>query len=433
MKRKVLLSITGILLLFSASAWSFESDLYLDGNVTFHDFAVFANAFGTQSGEPNYNPQCDFITSPDQSINYADLDYFLQQWLHNGILLETFSNGWGYLVDRRSFLDEGEYKYQIMDPDPYGIKPGYFAYAYRKGFFTEMYNIFTLQRAGYFFLLSVNIDLDPVGVHTLAGTIWLTQTWFADRPLASSDINVYNYDFPDPCFYVTNFQTDPNGRFYTDLTPGDYYFDFQDEYGYSYFEAATVTGDYHDFFFPDAIQAKKPNIYLYPTETTTLDVWISFPHGGSIVESIPQYDNGWEVTVEPNGTIDNQYSYLFYESFQPDHCQYEAGWVIPRGELESFFASNMSQTGFNQQEIDDFLDHWLPLLTEYPYYAIYPQYNIELDDMIKLNFSAEPDNLIRLIYSIRGLNSTGPQLAEPEIPVFERTGFTVTEWGVILH
>ena len=38
--------------------------------------------------------------------------------------------------------------------------------------------------------------------------------------------------------------------------------------------------------------AYKPNIYIYPTETIQLDVLISFPLEGNIINSIPAYGNG---------------------------------------------------------------------------------------------------------------------------------------------
>ncbi len=183
-------------------------------------------------------------------------------------------------------------------------------------------------------------------------------------------------------------------------------------------------------YCPDVVW--KPNIYLYPEERIELDVYITFPHGGRVTTSIPNYNNGWQITVEPSGIIDGEYEFLFYESFQPDYGQYEAGWVVAQTQLEDFFTNNMALTGFNQKEIDDFIEYWTPRLTEYPYYALYPQYNRELEEMIKFEFSRQPANLIRLIYSIRGLNNGSLNLQEPVIEPFAREGFTVTEWGVIL-
>jgi len=92
----------------------------------------------------------------------------------------------------------------------------------------------------------------------------------------------------------------------------------------------------------------------------------------------------------------------------------------------------MEQTGFNEKETDDFIEYWIPLLTDYPYYAIYPQYTGQLDAMIQLEFSTQPQNVIRPICSIRGLADDNLNIQEPAIPPFAREGFTVTEWGVIL-
>ena len=53
--------------------------------------------------------------------------------------------------------------------------------------------------------------------------------------------------------------------------------------------------------------AYKPNIYIYPTETINLKVQIDFPNGGKILESIPHYNNYWNISVTPEGKIDNTY------------------------------------------------------------------------------------------------------------------------------
>jgi hypothetical protein len=91
----------------------------------------------------------------------------------------------------------------------------------------------------------------------------------------------------------------------------------------------------------------------------------------------------------------------------------------------------MQRCGFNAQEIADFLEHWIPRLNDAPYYAIYPQFNKEIDPLIQLTLSQQPDSLLRLIYVITPA-SGGMQLPQPHIPAFERKGFAVTEWGVVL-
>jgi len=176
----------------------------------------------------------------------------------------------------------------------------------------------------------------------------------------------------------------------------------------------------------------KPNIYIYPTEQIDLCVKLNFPLGGGIVTSIPEYGTGWNINVDTSGLINNSYSYLFYESTQPDIWQRNDGWIIQTEKLESFFRQNMTEYGFNEKEIDDFIEYWIPRLNDYPLYLIYPQTKSEIDHVIQLDFSKQPDNILRLFYLINGQNQLQDKLTEPTIVNFKREGYFVTEWGVIL-
>jgi hypothetical protein len=178
----------------------------------------------------------------------------------------------------------------------------------------------------------------------------------------------------------------------------------------------------------------KPNIYLYPTEKSNMSVNLSFPLGGKITTSIPFYGNGWIVDVDTSGIINNKYDYLFYESLQPNVWQLNEGWIIKKSELETFFTDNMLKHGFYGREVKDFLDYWIPRLTDFNYYEIYPQESNIIETAIKLKIYKKPDNVLRLFYLIKGVNSnSNNKINSPsEIPQFNRSGFYVTEWGVIL-
>jgi len=175
---------------------------------------------------------------------------------------------------------------------------------------------------------------------------------------------------------------------------------------------------------------KKPNIYVYPNEKMTLDIQINFPHGGEIIESIPEYNSGWEIEVIPSGLINNHFRYLFYEARIPALLQKEFGWEVEGAHLSSFFQGNMKALLFSPQEIDDFIDYWIPLLDMSKSYVIYPSFNEDLEDVIELGFSVEPDNLIRVFYIIEEQQSDKP-IEPPQLPLFKREGFVVLEWGVI--
>jgi hypothetical protein len=176
----------------------------------------------------------------------------------------------------------------------------------------------------------------------------------------------------------------------------------------------------------------KPNVYIYPKVTSQLQVSLSFPQGGSVIKSIPEYNTGWNVTVEPSGLIDNKYSFLFYESTQLNVWQINKGWILAKADLKAFFIKNMSDYGFKGQEITDYVEYWIPRLNE-EYYTIYPQEKAIINSVISLNISQQPENTLRLYYLIKG-SKTKPnvQITTPVISSFNRTGYFVTEWGVVL-
>ncbi len=185
---------------------------------------------------------------------------------------------------------------------------------------------------------------------------------------------------------------------------------------------------------PGDVRLYKPNIYLYPTEKKILGVTLNFPRGGRIITSIPDYGKGWLVSVDTNGIINNKFEYLFYESDQPDIWQTNEGWIINVSDLEEFFTDNLAEYGFNGREIKDFTDYWIPRLKDYEYYEIYPQEKKLIDTVITLEITDAPDAVLRLYYLIRGADSdvNSKIIAPADKLPFIRTGFCVTEWGVVL-
>ncbi|HPL05507.1 MAG TPA: hypothetical protein PLG05_10070 [Bacteroidales bacterium] len=55
-----------------------------------------------------------------------------------------------------------------------------------------------------------------------------------------------------------------------------------------------------------------------------------------------------------------------------------------------------------------------------------------IDNVIQLNFSKQPDKILRLFYFIKRQNKLQENLIEPTIDNFKREGYFVTEWGVVL-
>jgi len=180
------------------------------------------------------------------------------------------------------------------------------------------------------------------------------------------------------------------------------------------------------------VHVRKPNIYLYPPEKTTINVNINFPNGGELINSDPPYNEGWEITVDPSGKIDNKYDYLFYECITPDLYQYLSGWVVKRENLALFYQDKLNLYGFSPSEIKDFLDYWISRLNAYSFYIIYPQIDTNLNQMIQLKINPAPDSINRLFFCIKGTKTQELNLEEVKIESMMRAGFTVVEWGVVL-
>jgi hypothetical protein len=175
----------------------------------------------------------------------------------------------------------------------------------------------------------------------------------------------------------------------------------------------------------------KPNIYIYPVEESEVTVRLTFPAGGGITVSDPPYGDGWTVTVTPEGIIDGEWTFLFYEGRSSGSVQREAGWIVRREDLEGFFRENLAATHFYGPEIEDFVEFWVPRLNDHPFFAVYPQYNPIYEGMVGLAVEPEPWTVIRLAYAVEGLEEYF-DLMPAAIPAYEIGGFTVHEWGVIL-
>ncbi len=283
------------------------------------------------------------------------------------IKLDIYSNGWGTLIGRKYF-NEGSYSVSVYEPQPYSGENNYFGYATKEGYYTKLYRWTTSP---------IDLKLEAVESDSnLHGTFFFDEGYFADSPIDNTTITVSQNGNT-----VTSFKTDANGKYSVNLPLGEYNisFNYNDSVTsslLSYNEKISVTKKYHDYKVLCHVLAAKPNIYLYPKTTTKMNVTLDFPNGGNVVKSIPDYNTGWNnITVEPNGKINGKYTYLFYESDNRDFSQYSEGWIVKKENLESFFRKNMSDYGFKGQEIEDFIEYWIPLLKDSNSYAVYPQLN----------------------------------------------------------
>jgi hypothetical protein len=174
----------------------------------------------------------------------------------------------------------------------------------------------------------------------------------------------------------------------------------------------------------------KPNIYLYPETITQVKVTLKPNKDCKIIASVPEHKNGWNVLVDQNGVIDNQFEYLFYEG-KIKNVPDGFGWSVACAELWQFLPGKMTEYGFNEKEIKDFVDYWQEHLPKSEFYEIMPVINQEIEKEFALAIEPKPEAVLRVWFYINPTNSK-KDLSPPSIPKFERKGFTVIEWGVLL-
>lgn len=180
---------------------------------------------------------------------------------------------------------------------------------------------------------------------------------------------------------------------------------------------------------------EKPVIYLYPEKEQQLQV--SVQPKGTMSFSYPPYNNGWTVTAQPDGTLQcngSTYPYLFWDaqtSYYP--ALPEKGFVVKDSEVVSFLEEKLTAIGFNDREKADFITYWGPRLAAAGKTLVRFAWGTETDRFATLNFSPQPDRINRLYilwYTIDdNLLKVSEQLQPQILPVFDRSGFDVLEWG----
>jgi hypothetical protein len=186
-----------------------------------------------------------------------------------------------------------------------------------------------------------------------------------------------------------------------------------------------------------------PAIWLYPQAETDLEVTLNFHEGGFMVRSIPDYNQGWRIHVNPEMPFNKysetygsgpSYAYLDYDGFRAGPFQRERGWCIPQSELLLWQREKLAELGFTQAEIDDVNYSYGRILLERqypePFFAVYPQDKAIVDASVSLQVFPEPDTVYRLwLYFVP--ISEPIALREPRLSSVSRSGFTAVELGFL--
>lgn len=184
----------------------------------------------------------------------------------------------------------------------------------------------------------------------------------------------------------------------------------------------------------ESIIYKKPVIYLYPEKQT--DISLKFNFNGKVLTTFPKYDDGWEVTSYPDGKIFDKKTKRFYNSlfwdgqrnFDHNDLQYQEGFMVERKQLTSFLIEKLEIIGLNNNETNDFVQYWLPILEQNEFNFIHFKTNDEYNKISKNIIHPKPETSIRIMMEFYKIN-TPYSVIEQKLTRTKRKGFTLVEWG----
>lgn len=176
----------------------------------------------------------------------------------------------------------------------------------------------------------------------------------------------------------------------------------------------------------------KPIIYLYPESKIDVSVKLGYPD--KLTVTYPKYDNGWNVTAYPDGTLTlkntgRQLYSLFWEGVNTvSNGIREDGFIVEGKNISSFLEEKLSILGLNDREIEEFIIYWLPKMQNNKYNYIRFETKEEQDKNMPLIVNPKPDIVIRVNMEYKALDKR-VSVKEQELNKAERNGFTVVEWG----
>ena len=197
----------------------------------------------------------------------------------------------------------------------------------------------------------------------------------------------------------------------------------EDVSGWYYAEKITVLERYEE------VAEEKPVIYLYPEEETEVSVNLDF--AGKLTATYPEYNGGWKVTANPDGTLfdenGREYYCLYWEGISETEYDFSKGFCVPGTETAKFLEYALEKLGLSEKEANEFIIYWLPKMQGNEYNLISFQSGA-YTETAKLEILPKPDVLIRVFMAWKPLGEF-IEIEPQELSAPERKGFVAVEWG----
>lgn len=184
-----------------------------------------------------------------------------------------------------------------------------------------------------------------------------------------------------------------------------------------------------------SVRAHAPVVYMYGDDE---EVNLRLDLEGELTAAYPRYvgDEGWTVTASSDGNLTdsfgNEFDFIYWEADLLLDCDFSRGFCIPGEDTEEFLYEAAYELGLNETEASAFVGYWTPVMKDNAYNVISFQ-TTTFDEAARMIISPEPDVLVRvnmLWYPSDTYVAIAEQsLPDISVPLCDRHGLTVVEWG----
>ena len=175
----------------------------------------------------------------------------------------------------------------------------------------------------------------------------------------------------------------------------------------------------------------KPVIYLYPERETEVSVKLGYP-AEYLTYTYPEYNGGWQVIAYPDGRMINksdgsEHYYLFWEGDKKIDWDMSEGFIVRGSEITQFLREKLIFMGLTPREYNDFITYWAPEMSQNEYNLVSFSWK-QYEELAPLVITPKPDKIFRVHMVYKAID-VPVAITEQQLPVFERNGFSVLEWG----
>ena len=128
----------------------------------------------------------------------------------------------------------------------------------------------------------------------------------------------------------------------------------------------------------------------------------------------------------------NYYYGLYFEEEGSSDVDFTEGFYVTKASAIDFLEEKLSIIGLNPKERNEFIMYWLPILEKNEKSLVYFELTEERDKYNKLIINPKPDSVLRVAIHIKKVNKK-TSIKEEKLKTFKRSGFTVVEWGGVIH